>query len=310
MSGVFFSGPVGLGGGFDKRGVLYPSLSQMGFDFIECGTFTAHKQNGNPQPRLFRLPKQEALINRMGFNNPGADEAARSFAKQKRNVVRGINIGKSRSAPLDEAAADYVQSLRKLGCFADYIAVNISSPNTPQLRELQEKKNLLRELLSSLQDELKKVRIQEGRAIPLFVKLAPDLSLKELDDILEILLETSVEGVILANTSLDKSQIHSAYSALRKEAGGLSGKPIRKKSTALIRHCFSQAGRKLSIIGAGGIDSGESALEKIQAGASLIQIYTGYVYQGPYLPAKINRYIDAFLEKEGTELKEIIGSQA
>ncbi len=297
-----FPGPVGMAAGFDKNATLYPSLSQLGFDFIECGTFTTQKQDGNPQPRLFRLPKYKALINHMGFNNPGAELAAIHLSKQKHKTIRGINIGKSKSTPIDEVTQDYVECLQILAPFADYITINISSPNTSSLRKLQEKEELLQKLLFSIQKELEGME----KKLPLFVKLAPDLSYKELDNILDTLLMVKADGVILTNTSLDKSQIQSS---LQKEKGGLSGKPIQAKSTQLIRYCFTQVGEKLRIIGVGGIDSGKSALEKIAAGASLIQIYTGYIYEGPFLPSAINRYIDKFLKKEGLTINEVIGSQ-
>ena len=314
VAGLPFLGPTGMAAGFDKKALLYPQLLHLGFDFVECGTFTPQKQSGNPLPRLFRLSEKKALINRMGFNNPGAEKAAQNLSKQKKSLVRGINIGKAKDTPLTEAKADYLYSTRKLAPFADYITINISSPNTPDLRKLQQEKELLRELLASLQSELLSLKSAMPKqssnktVIPLFVKLSPDLSFKELDLILQILIEAKVSGVILTNTSVE-SEIQGLEARLRKQ-GGLSGPPIRKKSTSLVRHCFRQAGQKLTIIGAGGIDSGQAALEKILAGASLVQLYTGYIYEGPFLPAKINHYIDTFLQKENLSISEIIGAQA
>ena len=318
VAGLPFLGPTGMAAGFDKDALLYPQLLQLGFDFVECGSFTPHRQNGNPAPRLFRLAEKKALINRMGFNNPGAEGAAQNLSKQTKSLVRGINIGKSKDTPIERAKTDYLYSVRKLAAYADYFTINISSPNTPNLRKLQQEKNLLKELLEGIQSELySQVSAMQkqladkarcGEEIPVFVKLAPDLSFSELDTILQVLIDAEVSGVVLTNTSLDVDT-HISERKFHKQ-GGLSGNPIRQKSTSLIRHCFRQAGQSLAIIGVGGIDSGAAALEKILAGASLIQLYTGYIYEGPFLPARINHYIDTFLQKENVSINEIIGIEA
>ena len=314
VAGLPFVGPTGMAAGFDKKGLLYPQLLQLGFDFVECGSFTPHPQKGNPLPRLFRLSENGALINHMGFNNPGAEKAAQNFSKQKKSLVRGINIGKSKDTPIERAKEDYLYSIQKLAPFADYITINISSPNTPNLRRLEQEKEILKELLQGVQEKLRPQKTgKENKAldqfgIPLFVKLSPELSFAELDAILEILIETKAAGVILTNTSLDLKKEGLGITPHKK--GGLSGRPIRKKSTQLIRHCFRQGRQKLAIIGVGGIDSGEAALEKILAGASLVQLYTGYIYEGPFLAARINHYIDTFLEKENVSISEIVGLEA
>ncbi len=302
LAGIRFSSPLGLAAGFDKTGKLYPIFAKLGFGFIECGTFSAYQQGGNPKPRIFRLPAQQALINRMGFNNPGAKQAARIFSRQLKTCPRGINLGKSKITPLDEAADDYLYSLQHLGVFADYITINISSPNTPKLRELQEKSRLT-ELLAKIQGGLHRFA---KKPVPLFVKVDPDLTLQQFDSVLEVLLESQVSGIIIANTSLD----HSTIPDRQQQSGGLSGRPIRDKATKLIAHCFSQVGFRLGIIGVGGIDSGQAALGKILAGASLVQVYSGYIYQGPSLLKRIHTYIDSFLAKEGVKkIKDIVGQQ-
>lgn len=304
--GLRFPNPVGMAAGFDKQGDLYPFLSRMGFGFIESGTFTARAQPGNPRPRVFRYPEHEVLVNRMGFNNPGADRAAAVLAGQpaRSGVPHGINIGKSKTTPLEEATRDYLYSLERLRNAADYIAVNVSSPNTPELRKLQEKDRLA-ELLGTIQ---KNLTIPDGpragRRLPLLVKLAPDLSDAEMDEVLEVIQSIRLDGLILANTTLDRSAVPAAAA----EAGGLSGPPLRERSTAMIARAYRRTGGALPIVGVGGIGSGADALEKIRAGASLVQIYTAYIYRGPGLPAAINRYLDEYCAREGTTLGELVGS--
>lgn len=315
VAGIRFPGPVGMGAGFDKNGLLYPSLAAMGFDFIESGTFTAHPQEGNPLPRIFRYPKYSALVNRMGFNNPGVDIVRKDLASQKRSVPRGINIGKSKVAPLEFASLDYLQSLRTVGEFGDYITVNVSSPNTPGLRTLQKKEHiagLLRDLRSASLEipgtpifadpESTWAKKDSGR--PLFVKVAPDLNMDELFAIVDAAVESDLDGIIISNTTLDHSIIPSRID----ESGGLSGKPLREKSTAMIRDVFEYAGGRLAIIGVGGIFSAEDAMEKILAGASLIQIYTGYIYEGPTLPQRIRSGLNRYCQSSGKNLTQLVGS--
>lgn len=301
VCGVRFPNPVGMAAGFDKGGDLYPFLAHAGFGFVESGTFTAVEQAGNPRPRVVRLPRHEALINRMGFNNPGALAAARRIAAQEHIVPRGISIGKSRSAPLERAVEDQMAALVELAPYADYVALNVSSPNTPGLR-LQQEGERLRELLRAGRSVLAS-RVPE-RHVPLFVKLAPDLAEGQLEALVDAGRAAGMDGVILTNTTLDRRAVPEAADV----EGGLSGAPLRQRSTELVRRCRQATGGELPIIGVGGIFSGADALEKILAGASLIQVYTGYVYRGPGLPRAINRYLDHAARARGVELRELVGS--
>ncbi len=296
VAGIKFPGPVGLAAGFDKDGTLYPSLSRMGFDFIESGTFTAYSQPGNPKPRIFRYPVHGALVNRMGFNNPGSKAVLSEIKNHKRIIPRGINIGKSKITPLEEAVNDYLESLKLLGEHGDYVAINVSSPNTPGLRMLQKKENI-QSLLVDLRracDEIPGVPVfadpdslwvKKGCGRPLFVKIAPDLDDGELQAIVEATLAAGLDGIIISNTTLDRTLVPES----ENEAGGLSGLPVKKKSTEMIARVRELTDGKLAIIGVGGIFNGNDAAEKLKAGASLVQVYTGYIYQGPYLPAMIRR---------------------
>ena len=279
LFGLTFPNPIGLAAGLDKNGVALPAWAALGFGFIEIGTVTAKPQPGNPEPRIFRLPQQQALINRLGFNNDGADaiaERLRSLRRTKRwpAVPVGINIGKSRATPLEHATEDYLYSFRLLRDFADYIALNVSSPNTPGLRELQEPRKLS-ELLQAIGNE-------PGTATnPLLIKISPDLSPIELEVILNVCAENGVAGIIATNTTLD----HSSVPPELDEEGGLSGAPLREKATTLVRDIVAKSA--IPVIASGGICDTESALEKFQAGAQLIQLYTGFVYRGPRLLREI-----------------------
>jgi dihydroorotate dehydrogenase len=279
--GLNFPNPIGLAAGLDKNGVALPAWEALGFGFIEIGTVTAKRQPGNPKPRIFRFPEQQALVNRLGFNNDGADAVAERLYKLRQRgrwpaVPVGINIGKSRVTPLEDATDDYLYSFRLLRDFADYIALNVSSPNTPGLRELQESP-ALSELLRAIRGENSRRRGTK----PVLVKIAPDLSSAELEQIIAVCEENDVAGIIAANTTLD----HSSIPPSRDQAGGLSGAPLREKSTALIRDIVRKS--KIPIIASGGIFDGESAREKLEAGAQLLQIYTGYIYRGPGLLREI-----------------------
>src|SRR5262245_9672799 len=279
LFGLTFPNPVGLAAGLDKNGVALPAWAALGFGFIEIGTVTAKAQPGNPKPRIFRLPEQQALINRLGFNNDGADAIAKRLAALRvsarwPSVPVGINIGKSRATPLEQATDDYLYSFRLLRDFADYITLNISSPNTPGLRELQEPEKLS-ELLHALSE-------QAGPAPkPLIVKISPDVSGAELKAVLAVCEENGVSGIIATNTTLD----HSSIPQQLDQAGGLSGAPLRDKSTALVREIAARS--TIPVIASGGIFDAESASEKFQAGAQLVQLYTGLVYRGPQLLREI-----------------------
>ena len=279
LFGLTFPNPIGLAAGLDKNGVALSAWAALGFGFIEIGTVTAKAQPGNPKPRIFRLPEQQALINRLGFNNDGADAIAHRLSALRESgrwpaVPVGINIGKSKVTPLEAATEDYLYSFRMLRDFADYITLNISSPNTPGLRELQEPEKLS-ELLSAIGNEA-------GTAPkPLVVKISPDLSGAELKAILAVCEENGVSGIIATNTTLD----HSSIAPQVDQAGGLSGAPLRDKSTALVREIAARS--RIPVIASGGICDAESAREKFQAGAQLIQLYTGLVYRGPQLLREI-----------------------
>jgi dihydroorotate dehydrogenase len=277
--GLKFPNPIGLAAGLDKNGVALPTWAALGFGFIEIGTVTADAQPGNPKPRIFRLPEQQALINRLGFNNDGANAIAHRLAALRESgrwpaVPVGINIGKSRATPLEQATDDYLYSFRALRGFADYITLNISSPNTPGLRELQEPRKLS-ELLHAIGQEA------GTTPKPLVVKISPDLSGAELTAILAVCEENGISGIIATNTTLDRSTIPSQLD----QEGGLSGAPLRGKSTALVREIAAQC--KIPVIASGGIFDAESAREKFQAGAQLIQLYTGLIYRGPQLLREI-----------------------
>lgn len=278
--GIKFKNPVGLAAGFDKDAKLFKELSTLGFGFIEIGTLTPKPQPGNPQKRLFRLKKDKALINRMGFNNEGVVAAAKRL-KKKGNIVIGGNIGKNKTTPNEEAFEDYERCFDELFDVVDYFAVNVSSPNTPGLRELQGKEPL-KKILSGLQ----KKNLESSNPKPILLKIAPDLTDGQLRDIIDIVKESGIAGVIATNTTLAREGLESAS---KNEAGGLSGVPLKERSTEVIRFLSENSEGAFPIIAAGGIFSPDDALEKLDAGASLIQIYTGFIYEGPGLIKRINR---------------------
>lgn len=281
--GLRFPNPVGLAAGFDKNAEVYQELSQLGFGFIEIGTVTPKPQIGNPKKRLFRLVEDEAVINRMGFNNLGVEAAVSKLKQNNGKVLIGGNIGKNKDTPNDLAVKDYLISFEALFPYVDYFVVNVSSPNTPNLRDLQDKEPLTK-LLVALQQENDK---KENRK-PILLKIAPDLSDSQLLDIVDIVKTTSIDGVIATNTTIGREGLRSAN---KKEAGGLSGKPLTARSTEVIRFLHKNSGGSFPIIGVGGIHSAKDALEKLDAGASLIQLYTGFIYKGPKLISEINKAI-------------------
>lgn len=276
--GLSFPNPVGLAAGYDKDALAWRGLAALGFGHIEVGTVTSLPQPGNPAPRLFRLIPEQALINRMGFPSQGAALIARRLQPDRpRGVVLGVNLGKNKDTPLEAAAQDYLGLLKTFAPLADYLAINVSSPNTVGLRRLQGRV-ALEELLGQL-DRARQIQASRlGRPVPLLVKLAPDLSVAELDDALEALLHTGMDGVIATNTTLSREGLHSSLSG---EAGGLSGAPLRQRSTQMVRQIVRRTGDKLPVIGVGGVLDAASAREKLDAGAILVQVYTGLVYAGP-----------------------------
>ena len=286
VMGLKFKNPVGLAAGFDKNADLVEELAAFGFGFIEIGTVTPLPQPGNDKPRMFRLPADKGLINRMGFNNQGVDVVAARLSRVKRNgLVIGGNIGKNKITPNEDAVSDYIKCFDRLFDVVDYFVVNVSSPNTPGLRELQEKEPL-KKILNTLQQRNRKNDISR----PILLKIAPDLSESQLDDIIEIVQETNIAGVVATNTTISRDGLVSAE-ALKIETGGLSGKPLTQRSTEVIRYLSEKSKKSFVIIGVGGIHSPEDAVEKLEAGASLIQLYTGFIYEGPGLVKKINKGI-------------------
>lgn len=278
--GLTFPNPVGLAAGLDKNAAHVDGLASFGFGFLEVGTVTPRPQPGNPRPRLFRLPAARGIINRMGFNNGGVDGLLANAAAVRYRGILGINIGKNFDTPIERAADDYLACLRKVHARADYVTVNISSPNTKNLRSLQEGDALLA-LLRALKDEQTALAATHGRRVPLAVKIAPDLDESQLDAIADVLVSTGMDAVIATNTTLSRDGV--AGLPHGDEAGGLSGAPVREKSTAVVRGLAKRLGGRLPIIAAGGILSGVDAREKIDAGATLVQIYSGLIYRGPAL---------------------------
>ena len=290
--GIKFKNPVGLAAGFDKDGKLINQLAFAGFGFIEVGTVTPKPQSGNEKPRLFRLPVDKALINRMGFNNLGVKSMQKRLESRYASVVVGGNIGKNKVTPNENAIDDYVSCFEALYFDVDYFAVNVSSPNTPNLRALQDKEPL-KKILGKLM-ELNKAK---PKVKPILLKIAPDLTDEQLDDIIEIVSETGIDGVIATNTTISRSGLATDAVEIEKiGAGGLSGEPVRSRSTEVIRYLSQKSNNAFPIIGVGGINSGRDAIEKLEAGASLVQVYTGYVYEGPGLIKSINKELIAYAQ--------------
>ncbi|MBM3176933.1 MAG: quinone-dependent dihydroorotate dehydrogenase [Bacteroidetes bacterium] len=281
--GLKFSNPVGLAAGFDKDALLVDELQQFGFGFIEIGTVTPKPQPGNPKPRLFRLPKDSALINRMGFNNQGAEAAAARLKKRSSHIIIGGNIGKNKDTPNELAVEDYKKCMLALADVVDYFVVNVSSPNTPGLRELQVKEPLKNLLLS-----LKEYSEKSNWKKPILLKIAPDLNQHQLMDVITILKETNLDGVIATNTTISRDGLRTQQNDVAKiGVGGLSGKPLSNRSTEIIRILREKLGPDFPIIGVGGIMTPQDAVEKLNAGANLIQLYTGFIYEGPGIVKRI-----------------------
>jgi len=281
LFGLKFKNPVGLAAGFDKNAMLFDEFAHYGFGFVEVGTVTPRPQPGNPKKRIFRLKADEALINRMGFNNDGVDAVVERLRRRKTNMIIGGNIGKNKVTPNEKAIDDYLICFEKLFDVVDYFVVNVSSPNTPNLRALQDKEPLT-DLLRTLQNENEK----KDHSKPILLKIAPDLTDSQLLDIIDIVNTTKIAGVIATNTTIVRDGLRSDH---KIETGGLSGKPLKKRSTEVIRFLAEKSGKSFPIIGVGGIHSVEDAKEKLEAGADLIQLYTGFIYEGPALVKRINQ---------------------
>ena len=284
---VTFKNPVGLAAGFDKNASYYNDFSHLGFGFIEIGTVTPIAQDGNPKPRLFRLKSDDAIINRMGFNNGGVEEVLKNLKKRNTDIVIGGNIGKNKFTSNEDAVLDYIICFNSLYPYVDYFVVNVSSPNTPNLRELQEKEPLTKLLLSLQQENASKEKPK-----PILLKIAPDLTNQQLDDVIEVVETCKLSGIVATNTTINRSGLITTKDELQKiGAGGLSGKPLKSRSTEVINYIHTKSEGRFPIIGVGGIHSAEDALEKLDAGASLVQLYTGFIYEGPSLVKKINQAI-------------------
>lgn len=284
VMGLNFKNPVGLAAGMDKNGDYIDALAALGFGFLEIGTVTPRPQPGNPKPRLFRLPEHQAIINRMGFNNLGIDHLLTQTKQSGYSGILGINIGKNFDTPIENAADDYLIGLRKAYPDASYITINISSPNTKNLRQLQQGDEI-KSLVSALKEEQLKLQQEHGNYVPLALKIAPDLNSDEISHIARLLLEFEIDGVIATNTTIARDMI--ANHPLANEAGGLSGAPVKNKSTFVVQELATELGGKLPIIASGGILTTEDAQEKLSAGASLVQLYSGLIYRGPQLIADI-----------------------
>lgn len=285
--GLTFDNPVGLAAGFDKNAEFYNEFSRLGFAFIEIGTVTPKGQPGNPKPRSFRLPMDKALINRMGFNNLGADEVIKNLKKRKVKTIIGGNLGKNTLTPNSDAVNDYITTFNKLYDYVDYFVVNVSCPNISDLHELQDKGSLL-DILGSLMSERTKMTASK----PILLKISPDLNFNQIDDIIEIARETKIDGIVATNTTTGRYNLTTPKENVTNIGnGGMSGAPLRDRSTEIIKYIATKTGGKLPIIGVGGIMTPQDALDKINAGASLVQIYTGFIYEGPSLIKRINKAI-------------------
>jgi dihydroorotate dehydrogenase len=296
-----FANPVGLAAGYDKDARVPDEMLRIGFGFVEIGTVTPHPQPGNPKPRLFRLEQDQAIINRMGFNSGGLDAVCDRLSRRVRSGIVGVNLGKNRDS--EEAVEDYAEGIRRAARFADYLVVNVSSPNTPGLRELQR-----RAVLASLLERLLEERQATGCRVPLLVKIAPDLTSEECEDIARVALDTGVDGLIVANTTVDRPS--SLVSRHAKEAGGLSGRPLFAASNAILAEMHRLTRGRLPLIGVGGIASGEDAYAKIRAGASLVQLYTALVFAGPALVNQIKSGLVDLLRRDGfASIAEAVGTR-
>jgi dihydroorotate dehydrogenase len=306
--GLVFPTPVGLAAGLDKDAVAFDALGALGFGFVEVGTLTPRAQPGNPQPRLFRLAADAALINRMGFNNGGAEAAAVRLAHPHHGVL-GVNIGKNKTTPEGDAITDYVECTKRLAAHADYLVVNVSSPNTPGLRDLQAT-STLRPLLSAVRDELK--RSVAGRHVPLLVKIAPDLADEDIDAVGDLCLEIGVDGIIATNTTVSRAGLRTPADRVAAMGnGGLSGAPLKARSLAVLSRLRARVGSRLILVSSGGITSAEDAWERIRAGATLVQLYTGFVYGGPFFARRVALGLARLARAAGYEsVQQAVGTES
>lgn len=285
LFGLTFKNPVGLAAGFDKDAKLYNELAAFGFGFIEIGTLTPLPQDGNPKKRMFRLPADSGLINRMGFNNGGVKDAVERLKKNNSGIIIGGNIGKNKVTPNENAVDDYVICFNELHPYVDYFVVNVSSPNTPNLRALQDKKPL-----TEILNKLKELNTTKDIQRPILLKIAPDLTDSQLDDIIDIVADTNIEGIIATNTTISRDNLKTSSEEIQQIGnGGLSGKPVNERSTEVIRYLSTKSNKAFPIIGVGGIHSAEDAKKKLDAGADLVQVYTGFIYEGPSIIKQINK---------------------
>lgn len=296
--GLTFPSPIGLAAGLDKDAQAVPALRALGFGFIEVGTITAQPQPGNPKPRLFRLPKDRALINRMGFNNLGSEAARERLSRLPRGAAPlGVNIGKTKVVPNEQAAEDYAQSAARLGPYADYLVINVSSPNTPGLRDLQAIESL-RPLIARVRAELDRVR--PAPRVPLLLKIAPDLSDQDIDAVADLALALQLDGIIATNTTIGREGLTSDPAEVEAcGAGGLSGAPLKARALEVLRRLRARVGERVVLIAAGGVETSEDVWDRLRAGATLVQIYTALIYDGPGLPGRLARELSARLRHEG-----------
>jgi dihydroorotate dehydrogenase len=307
--GIRFPNPVGMAAGFDKNAEVFHALAALGFGFVEVGTITPLAQPGNDKPRLFRLPQHKVIINRMGFNNHGAYAASQNLIDYRyAGIPIGINIGKNKITPNEEAASDYLKCMDALYPYGHYFVINISSPNTPNLRDLQETESL-RSLLRAVRGKAKELEMRGAEAKPILLKVAPDMADEQMRDVVQAAVEEGASGIIATNTTLAREAVAGHPHAA--ETGGLSGHPLEERSTAWVREIYQEVGGKVPIIGVGGIFNGEDAYRKIRAGASLVQVYTGMVYQGPGIARQINKQLLHLMERDGfTHIQQAIGVDA
>ena len=307
--GLDFPNPVGLAAGFDKNAEVYHALGALGFGFIEVGTITPQGQPGNPKPRLFRLASHKAVINRMGFNNHGSYLVAKNLVDYAySDIPIGINIGKNKVTPNEEAAQDYSKCLDLLYPYGHYFVINISSPNTPNLRDLQETQSL-RVLIRAVREKAAEMEARGVKRKPILLKVAPDMADEQMHDVVHAAVEEGIAGIIATNTTLSRDAVQDHPHA--GEAGGLSGRPLTERSTAWVKEIYQEVGAKVPIVGVGGIFTGEDAYEKIRAGASLVQVYTGMIYQGPGIAKQINKKLLQLMARDGfTHISQAVGADA